>query len=116
MIACTVPYTHQPDTAAYRTRHLPSTLALEMLNRRLTILSKNENAPFIHANANAVEAYNLYRQSEINVACRPDQWTAALGVADQELSRALAAGFRPEELREAVADFRNNLEQAAKTA
>ncbi len=37
-------------------------------------------------------------------------------VADEELRRALAFGFRPDELKEAVADFRNNVEQAVKTA
>jgi zinc protease len=116
VIACTVPYAHEPDTAALRIRYLPRTLALEMLNRRLSILSKKENAPFIRASANVEEAFNLYRESEIDIACRADQWTAALGVADQELRRALVFGFRPDELREAVADFRNDLEQAVKTA
>jgi zinc protease len=116
VIACTVPYVHQPDTGAYRLSLLPRTLALEMLNRRLSILSKKENAPFTHASANVDEAFNLYRESDIDVACRADQWTAALGVADQELRRALVFGFRPDELREAVADFRNDLAQAVKTA
>jgi len=55
VIACTVPYTHQADTGAYRLSLLPRTLALEMLNRRLTILSKMEKAPFIRANADVEE-------------------------------------------------------------
>ena len=116
VIACTVPFTHQPDTAAYRLSFLPRTLALEMLNRRLSILSKKENAPFNRAGANVDEAFNLYRESNIEVVCRADQWTGALGVADQELRRALIYGFRPDELRESVADFRNELVQAEKGA
>jgi zinc protease len=116
VIGCTVPYTHEPDNAANRIRYLPRTLALEMLNRRLEILAKKENAPFIRASANVDEAFNLYRESDIAVVCKADQWTAALGVADLELRRALVFGFRPDELREAVADFRNDLEQSAKTA
>jgi zinc protease len=48
--------------------------------------------------------------------CRPDQWQAALAVADQELRRALEHGFQPEELAEVVADMNNDLEQAVKTA
>ena len=116
VIACTVPYPRHPDTAAYRTGLLPRTLAVRMLNRRLTVLSKGENAPFIHASSAVQEAYNLFRQASVDVVCRPGQWTAALGVADQELRRALVAGFRPDELRDAVADVRNELVQAAQAA
>ncbi len=116
VIASTVPYTHQPDTAAYRLSILPRSLAIEMLNRRLSILAKKENAPFIRASASIDESFNLYRESEIDITSRAENWSAALGVADQELRRALAFGFRPDELKEAVADYRNDLEQAVKTA
>jgi zinc protease len=39
-----------------------------------------------------------------------------LGVADQELRRALAHGFLPAELTEVAANYRNYLEESAKTA
>jgi zinc protease len=116
MIASTVPYAHHPDTAAYRLSILPRSLAIEMLNRRLSILAKKENAPFIRASANVEESFNLYRESEIEISCRGENWSAALGVADQELRRAQAFGFRADELKEAAADFRNDLEQGVKTA
>jgi zinc protease len=116
VIACTVPYAHQPDTAAYRAGLLPRALAIRMLNRRLSALSKNEKAPFIRAGSNVQEAYNLFRQASVDVVCRPGQWTAALSVADQELRRALVEGFRPDELRDAAADLRNDLAQAAQAA
>ncbi|HEY1763841.1 MAG TPA: insulinase family protein [Opitutaceae bacterium] len=116
IIASVVPYAHEPDTAAYRKALLPRSLALEMLNRRLSILAKKENAPFMHGAANVEESFNLYREAEISVTCRAENWQAALGVADQELRRALAFGFRVDELKEAVADFRTDLEQSVKTA
>ncbi len=109
-------YQHEPDTAANRLKYLPRTLANAMINRRLSILAKKENAPFIEGSADAGEAYNFYRESSITLTCRADQWTPALGVADQELRRALEFGFQPGELQEVIANFRNGLEQAAKTA
>jgi zinc protease len=115
-IESVIPFTHPPDSASYRLGYVVRSLAIEMLNRRLSILSKKESAPFIRAEANIGEAFNLYRESSIDVVCKADQWQAALGVADQELRRALTYGFRPDELKEAVADYRNDLEQAVKTA
>ena len=64
IIANVVPHAHEPDTAAYRKALLPRSLALEMLNRRLSILAKKENAPFIHGAANVEESFNLYREAE----------------------------------------------------
>lgn len=116
VIASTVPYIQPRDTAYERLKQLPRTLAVEMLNRRLSILSKKENAPFIRASADIDEPFNLYRESEIRVVSKAEQWQAGLAVAEQELRRAMQYGFRPDELAEAVADFRNDLEQAAKTA
>ena len=82
-----------------------------MLNRRLLILSKKEGAPFTRAEAGVEEAFGAFRESSIEVRCRADQWGAALGVAEQELRRALELGFRPDELKEEVADYRNELEE-----
>ncbi len=110
------PYAHEADTAANRLKYLPRTLALQMLNRRLSILAKKEGAPFLSGIVGITEQYDLFRNASIELNCRPDQWTAALAVAEQELRRALEHGFNPDELTEAVADMRNNLEQAVRTA
>ena len=106
----------EPDNAANRLKYLPRTLAHAMLNRRLSILAKKENAPFINARAGADESYDLFRQAGLEISCKADQWAAALGVGDQELRRALQYGFQPAELKEVVANFLNSLEQAVKTA
>jgi zinc protease len=110
------PYRHEPDTAANRLKYLPRSLANAIVNRRLSVLAKQENAPFIEASIGTDEEFNFYRQSTISVDCRADQWSAAMAVGDQELRRALEYGFQPAELKEVVASFRNSLEQAAKTA
>ncbi len=111
-----VPYSREPDTAANRLKDLPRSLAHAMINRRLTILAKEENAPFNSASASVGESFNFFRQSSLTLDCREDQWSAALAVGDQELRRALEHGFQPAELKEVVANFRNGLEQAVKTA
>ncbi len=115
-IGTVTPYTREPDTAATRLKYLPRTLAFSMINRRLSVLAKKENAPFFRGGSGAEESLNFYRETSISLDCRDDQWAAALGVADQELRRALEHGFQPAELKEVVANFRNSLEQAVKTA
>ncbi len=116
VIAAISPYQREIDTGANRLKYLPRQLAFDVLNLRLEILSKQENAPFIKASAGVGESFNLYRQAEINVACKAEQWVAAMGLADTELRKALQFGFRPDELKQVVSNFRNELEQAAKTA
>lgn len=110
------PYAWEPDTAANRLKVLPRTLALRMLNRRLAILAKEEGAPFLSGSVGATEQFNFFRNASIELTCRPDQWSAALAVGEQELRRALTHGFQPAELAEAVASIRNSLEQAVQTA
>jgi zinc protease len=111
-----VPYKFEPDTTALRLKYLPRTLALQMLNRRLSILAKKEGAPFLTGQAGVSEQFDFFRNATIELNCRPDQWSAALAVAEQELRRTLDYGFHPEELAEAVAEMRNNFEQAVRTA
>jgi zinc protease len=115
-IESAVDHPQPPDTAANEIRDVLRTLAVEMLNRRLSVLAKKEGAPFTRAESGVEEAFGLYRESSIEVHCRADQWQAALGVAEQELRRVLKLGFRPDELKEEVADYRNDLVQALKTA
>jgi len=110
------PYSYEPDTVALRVKYLPRTLALRMLNRRLSILAKKEGAPFLSGLVGVTEQFEFFRNASIELNCRPDQWPAALAVADQELRRALEHGFQSDELAESVAELKNNLEQAVRTA
>lgn len=111
-----VPYAHEPDTAALHLRRLPRDLATAIVNRRLAILAKKDGAPFSRGSIGVEELFDFFRQTSIDLTCKADQWSAALGVADQELRRALRYGFQPGELHEVVADYLNALDQAVKTA
>jgi zinc protease len=115
-IETVTPYAGEPDTAANRLKYLPRDLAFQMLNRRLAILAKKENAPFTSGHANVDEGYNFFRNAAIELTCKPENWRGALTVAEQELRRALEHGFQPAELTEATANYLNSLEQAVKSA
>ena len=115
-ISVLTPYSYEPDTMARRISRLPRHLALAMLNRRFSVLAKKENAPFTEASASVDEAFDLFRESDVDIVCKPEQWPAALAVGEQELRRALDHGFTPSELKEAAANLANSLDQAAKTA
>ncbi|MBL9213364.1 MAG: insulinase family protein [Opitutaceae bacterium] len=115
-IATITPYAREPDTAANRIKYLPRQIAHAILSRRLSILAKKENAPFRSGSSWAGESLAFYRQTSMALSCRADQWADALAVADQELRRALEHGFQRPELQEVLANYRNSLEQAVKTA
>lgn len=110
------PYAREADTAARKIKRLPRSLALAMLNRRFSILSKKEGAPFVAGGASISEQFNFLREANLAISCKADDWTAALDLGEQELRRALEHGFAPAELAEAAANLANQLDQAAKTA
>lgn len=115
-IQTVTPYAWEPDTAEKRLKRLPRSLAISMLNRRLAELAKKEGAPFSSGKSSVYEGFDFFRNAGIELTCQPDQWEAALAVADQELRRALEYGFQAPEMDEVVASFRNGLEQAVKQA
>jgi zinc protease len=110
------PYAHETDNAANRLKDLPRDLAVAILNRRFSELSKKENAPFSQAGANVSEEFDFFREADVDLTCKPEQWAAALAAGEQELRRALDYGFSAAELKEVVATYVNALEQAVKTA
>lgn len=107
------PYRPPVDSAAIRLQHLRRDLAMAMLNRRLEILSKQEGAPFIRANAAVDESFRFVHDAGINVTCAANQWQAALGVGEQQLRKALQYGYTAAELHEASANLLNDLKQSA---
>jgi zinc protease len=112
------PWYDEPDTAARRRAELPRELALAIVNRRLAELAKTETAPFAQANAGFGEFRGLYRGADLDLVARPGAAPTreSLALGENELRRALEFGFRPGELRVAVAEQRNALAQAARTA
>lgn len=110
------PADRTPDTAARRLRDLPLELAHAMLNQRFSELAKTDSAPFVKASANRDQFPDVFDGVELSLTSRPGRWADTLSTGENELRRALRFGFRAPELREAVANYRNALEQAVKTA
>ena len=110
------PFRREPDTAARQLKRLPRNLALAILNRRLSVIAKNEKAPFTSAHAFVSEQFDFLRDASLDIFCKAEQWPVALASGEQELRRASEHGFTPAELAEAKANLTNQLEQAAKTA
>ncbi|KXU37714.1 peptidase M16 [Cephaloticoccus primus] len=110
------PYADEPDSAQKRLAALPRDLALEILNRRFTELARKEGAPFAAGRAYVGDYFHFVTEAELSISTTAEHWSAALGVADKELRRALQFGFRPEELAEVVAEYRSVLEQAVRRA
>ncbi|MDQ6764848.1 MAG: insulinase family protein [Verrucomicrobiota bacterium] len=110
------PYARETDSQQRQIKKLPRVLALAMLNRRFAILAKKEDAPFVTASASVSEQFDFLRSADVDLSCKPEQWTAALAVGENELRRALEHGFTPAEFAEAAANLANQLEQAVKTA
>lgn len=115
-LAVMTPYQAEPDTAARRVSRLPRQFAVSMLNRRLSVLARREGAAFSAARVSVNEGYRLYREATVDLTCKPEQWSAALAVGEQELRRALEHGFQDGELAETKASYRNALEQAVRGA
>jgi zinc protease len=109
------PAANLPDTAEKRLRELPRDLAFAILDRRLAELAKAEDAPFVSASVGDNSFPGLFDGTALSLVARPGQWSETLRVGENELRRALRFGFTASELREAVAEFRNALEQAVKT-
>jgi zinc protease len=110
------PYAPEADTAARRLRDLPRSLAFSMLDHRLEMLAKLENAPFTAADSYANEHYRFFRSVGLELTTEPARWRDALALGEKEVRRVLEHGFQPGELKEVVANYRNRLEQAVKTA
>ncbi len=109
------PWRPKEDTLEQRVADLPLQLACNMLNQRLTRLSRQADSPFLSATVVAQD--ELYQAAELftlSVRSHPGQWQAALARAEAELRRAATFGFSEAELREALAalqaDCRKSLE------
>jgi zinc protease len=110
------PYVGGADGRQKRLRDLRSMVATGIITRRLELLAKAPNAPFTHGAAYSYDWLQYLSNAVIQVSCKPEQWKAALGVAEQELRRALAYGFTAAEMDENKAKILHYYEQSAKSA
>jgi len=111
-----VPFPYNSDSKARFVEELSVSVANVMMNRRLSILSKEKNAPFTVGASYTTELVNAWMISAIELTCQPDKWEACLGLAEQELRKALDYGFTKSEFEEAKAVILNDYQQEADQA
>ncbi|HSI65147.1 MAG TPA: insulinase family protein [Candidatus Saccharimonadia bacterium] len=93
------------DSAGKRREKMIRALADTMLNQRLSELAKAENSPIMEAQAYNFEMFKFFENNGIYAKCKPEQWKAALALAEQELRRAVQHGFTEAEFSEATSSF-----------
>jgi zinc protease len=113
----TVVYTEPgPDTRASRADDIALYLANSVISRRLTSITLQGNSSILNGGAQWSDLLRFVRVGSVAVQCKPEQWKAALAIAEQELRRALKYGFTEPELEEQKKNLVSYFEQQAKAA
>ena len=110
------PYTRGPDRLATRRADLYRAMAHMILSRRLEILAKKADSPFIFKGAGASDSYRAATVGELGAECRPEKWQDTLPVLEQEMRRAVRYGFTAAEIAEVKATVFAAAEQEMKAA
>jgi zinc protease len=107
------PYDAAPDTVAKRRAQLIEDLGLMVLNRRVTSLARQAEAPFISAEVASQDLYKSAHIALIAADTNPDGWQRALSAAEQEQRRLVRFGVRQDELDREIVEYRSLLQTAA---
>ncbi|KPC55077.1 M16 family metallopeptidase [Amantichitinum ursilacus] len=104
------------DKTQIRLNDVRMQLALDIVSRRLDILAHKDDAIISAGYVGVNDLMTETRVSSLEVTTKPENWQAALALAEQQLRQAWQYGFTADELRVAVANMRTSLQQAADTA
>ncbi|MEO0882236.1 MAG: insulinase family protein [Pseudomonadota bacterium] len=115
-ITTTRPSEPKPDTSENRRKRLMRTIANAILSRRFATLSRQEDAPFLSAQASHSDYFDIGETASVDITTTPENWPLALAVGEQELRRALDFGVTQAELNEQIANIRTGLKNAADQA
>ena len=105
------PWVKKADTIEQRVEDMPLRVALGMLNRRLSRLSRKENCPFISARAEDEGLFHVAQYTGLSVSSAPENWKPALELALQQVRQAIKYGFDEQELKETAAIMLTTLQQ-----
>ncbi len=110
------PSRRRPDNALTRRQDLVRSLADAIVNRRLEILAKKADSPFLAAEVTADDWMRYLESATLQMTSKPETWDKALAVGEQEIRRAVQHGFTAAELSEAKANTLTAYDNAAKGA
>ncbi|SCB30039.1 zinc protease [Rhizobium miluonense] len=112
-IAWTRPYDASQDTVAKRRQQVIEGIGLAVLNRRISVLAQQPDAPFVTAQAGAQDVLKSARVTMIAADTNPDKWQAALAAIDREQRRIAEFGAAQSEIDREIAEYRSMLQAAA---
>lgn len=104
------------DKQAQRVKNIQRNVGYQILSKRLSLISKQETAPFTYSLAQSVDLFNTFEIALINVKPKEGKWAECIPIIEQELRRVLQYGFTESEMAEAKANVINKYEQAVQSA
>ncbi|MEL7199143.1 MAG: insulinase family protein [Pseudomonadota bacterium] len=110
------PWLDEPDMQAKRDRLLLRGIGYGIINRRLTRLTRGEDAPFRGASFGTSNFFEDARSTSISVASVDGDWEKGVLAAVKTVNEALTYGFTQAEIDEQLANRRTAAENAVKSA
>ena len=98
-----------PDSVATRRKDLVRGLALAVLNRRMSEISRSANPPFLGGGAGYQSLFNAVDAATLVVAFNPGGWQRAIETAEQEQRRLVQYGVGQDELDREITEYRTAL-------
>ncbi|MBD2842354.1 M16 family metallopeptidase [Erythrobacter rubeus] len=106
------PWRDRPDTVAERRASVIRSLGYRIVNRRLSRLSRGEDAPFRAARFGSNDIFEDARATTLTVSSADGEWRKGVLAAVREVHQAMTFGFTQAEIDEQLASFRTALENA----
>ena len=110
------PWEDPQDTKAERRNEAVRQLAIAMFNRRLERIANKPDSVILGGGMSLDSTKDAALASAIGMVAKDGHWKDALGIADQELRRALQYGFLQSELDLARTNLTSQLSRAAEQA
>lgn len=111
-----VPGGPRADTSENRLLATRRQLANAIVQRRLQTQINSGLSPLVQANLSYSGDFDLAHRAGLFAVSSPERWREGLGVAEQEIRRALEHGFSQAELDEQLANTRTSVRNAVNAA
>ncbi len=110
------PYKKERATVSDSREALKVALGGAILDRRFARIVNAPDAPILGAGAGVTDYFDVADQASVRVIAKEGEWESALGVAEQEVRRALQFGFTDAEVTEQLANFALSFRSGAEQA
>jgi zinc protease len=112
-LAWVAPPDLSPDTLARRRREWIERLGMAVIDRRLSVLARADDPPFIAGAAFRNDQLRAEKVTGVLAAAQPDRWKPALGAVETEVRRVIRYGVRADELKREISEDEATLKAAA---